>query len=48
LDALDNAQRGVISNGLVFCGEQVERIKEILPVKEILKNIKAEFERYTS
>ncbi|ATW24654.1 NAD(P)H-dependent flavin oxidoreductase [Candidatus Formimonas warabiya] len=42
LDALANAQRGNIDNALVFCGEQVERIKEILPVKKIFENIKAE------
>jgi len=42
LDALDNAQRGSIDKGLVFCGEQVGRIKEILPVKKIIENIKAE------
>lgn len=42
MDALDNAQRGSVEDGLVFCGEQVERIKEILSVKKIFKNIKAE------
>ncbi len=42
MDALYNAQQGSIEQGLVFCGEQVERIKEILPVKKIFENIKAE------
>lgn len=42
LDALDNAQRGLVDKGIVFCGEQVERIKEILPVKKIFENLKAE------
>lgn len=42
MDALNNAQRGSVNDGLVFCGEQVGRIKEILPVKKIFENIKAE------
>jgi NAD(P)H-dependent flavin oxidoreductase YrpB (nitropropane dioxygenase family) len=42
LDALDNAQKGRIDEGIVFAGEAVERIKEILPVKKIIENIKAE------
>lgn len=41
MDALNSAQQGSIEDGLVFCGEQVERIKEILPVKKIFENLKA-------
>jgi len=42
LDALDKAQKGPVDEGMVFCGENVGRIKEILPVKKIIENIKAE------
>ncbi|MDD2499085.1 MAG: nitronate monooxygenase [Desulfitobacteriaceae bacterium] len=40
LDALDNAQQGNVDEGVVFSGEHVDRIKEILPVKEIFARIK--------
>lgn len=42
LKALDNAQKGFINDGIVFAGECVSRIKEILPVKKIFENIKEE------
>ncbi|MDW7675142.1 MAG: nitronate monooxygenase [Bacillota bacterium] len=44
LDALNNAQLGNLLEGLVFSGEKVEKIKEILSVKEIVRNLKQEVE----
>lgn len=42
LRALNNAQKGFINDGIVFAGECVSRIKEILPVKKIFENIREE------
>lgn len=39
LEALKNAQRGILSEGLVFSGEYIEKIKEILPAKEIIRRL---------
>jgi NAD(P)H-dependent flavin oxidoreductase YrpB (nitropropane dioxygenase family) len=40
MDALNNAcKNGDFNRALVFAGEQVERIKEILPVKKIFQNL---------
>jgi len=39
LEALRRAQEGDIENGLIFSGEYIEKIKEILPVKEIIRNL---------
>lgn len=40
MDALNNAcKNGDFNKALVFAGEQVERIKEILPVKKIFQNL---------
>lgn len=39
MEALDHAQKGPVQEGLVFAGEYVEKIKEILPVKKIFENI---------
>ncbi len=44
MDALEAARMGDMENGLVFSGEFVQRIKEILPVKQIFKNLIAEAE----
>lgn len=44
IDALKNAHRpGIAERALVFCGENVYRIKEILSVHEIFQNLKAEW-----
>ncbi|MFZ5640156.1 MAG: NAD(P)H-dependent flavin oxidoreductase [Bacillota bacterium] len=43
-DALVAAQRGDLENGLVFAGERVSEIKEILPVKEIMRKLLKEVE----
>ncbi len=44
LEALNNAQQGDMEKGLVFSGEHVEKITEILPVAQIIKNIVSEIE----
>ncbi|MBM7867044.1 nitronate monooxygenase [Heliobacterium gestii] len=46
VDALDKAQKGDMETGLVFSGEHVERIKEILPVRQIIQNLLQEVEAY--
>ncbi|MZP29083.1 nitronate monooxygenase [Heliobacterium undosum] len=46
VEALDKAQKGDLETGLVFSGEHVERIKEILPVRQIVQNILQEVEAY--
>ncbi|HEY3374011.1 MAG TPA: nitronate monooxygenase [Candidatus Aquicultor sp.] len=48
ISALEQAQLGNLANGLIFCGERVSEIKEILSVKEIFNNLKEEFESATS
>lgn len=42
IDSLIRAEQGDVENGLVFTGEYIHRIKEILPVKEIISRIKSE------
>ncbi len=37
--ALINAQRGNVNNGLIFCGSNVGRVKKIIPVKELIKEL---------
>jgi nitronate monooxygenase len=44
MDALERARKGDVKNGLVFCGERIGEIKEILSVKEIFKNLLQEYE----
>lgn len=44
--ALTRAQQGDVETGLVFTGEYMPRIKKILSVKEIFKNLLAEVEQY--
>ncbi|MGI6331956.1 MAG: NAD(P)H-dependent flavin oxidoreductase [Zhaonellaceae bacterium] len=39
LKALNNAQRGLLEEGLVFAGQCVEKVKEIKSVKEIFQDI---------
>ncbi len=43
LKALVRAQKGDMENGLVFSGENVDQVKDILPVKEIIKNLLTEY-----
>lgn len=47
LQSLTKAQQGNMNEGLVFCGEKVDKITEILSVKEIIKKIKLEVEAIT-
>ncbi|KAB2954443.1 nitronate monooxygenase [Heliorestis acidaminivorans] len=47
LDALNRAQQGDLEFGLVFSGEDVEKIKEVLPVKEIFRRLLQEVEDYS-
>ena len=42
--ALIRAQQGDLETGLVFTGEYMPRIKEILPVREIIRRLVAEAE----
>ncbi|MCW3491447.1 NAD(P)H-dependent flavin oxidoreductase [Dethiobacter alkaliphilus] len=44
LDALEKAVDGDVENGLVFSGEYFHKIKEILPVSQIMKQLIAEYE----
>lgn len=44
MQALNNAQQGNLDEGLVFSGEYVEKIKEILPVGRIIENLVQEYE----
>ncbi len=39
IKALEQAQQGDVENGLVFAGEYIHKIKEILPVKEIFARL---------
>ncbi len=48
MDALERGRQGDLENGLVFCGERVGEIKDILPVKEIFKKLVDEYEKATS
>ena len=43
MEALHRAQKGDIENGLVFSGQNVCKIKEILSVKEIFAKLEREF-----
>lgn len=42
IDSLIRAEQGDVENGLVFTGEYIHRIKEILPVRKIISRIKSE------
>lgn len=42
ISALIRAEQGDVETGLVFTGEYISRIKEILPVKEIIARLKQE------
>lgn len=44
INALIRAQQGDVETGLIFTGESVARIKEVLPVKEIFKQLVADLE----
>lgn len=44
IKALTNAQEGEVEHGLVFCGERIGEISDILPVREIIANLKTEYD----
>ena len=44
--ALTRAQQGDLETGLVFTGEYMPRIEEILPVKEIIRRLVTEAEKF--
>lgn len=48
MTALENAQRGNLKDGLVFSGEFIEKIKEVMPVKEIIRTLLQEVEASNS
>jgi len=39
LKVLENARKGDLENGLVFCGSNVFKIKKIVPVKELMEEL---------
>lgn len=43
IQALDNSQQGLLDQGLVFTGQNVYKIKDILPVSEIFERLIEEF-----
>jgi len=42
--ALINAQKGLLTNGLVFAGENVYRTKEIIPVEQLMNSLAKEYD----
>lgn len=42
--ALISAMRGNLNGGFAFCGANVDRVKEIIPVAELFDQLKAEYE----
>lgn len=47
LEALENSRLGKIDQGVVFSGQNVFKIKEILPVKKIFENLARAFSNWT-
>ena len=45
MQALENSRIGNVKEGVVFTGQNVYQIKDILPVKEIFNNLIREYER---
>lgn len=43
MNALINAQKGNLANGLIFSGEYIEKITEILPAGEIIRKLVEDF-----
>lgn len=48
MSALESARDGDIEKGLFFSGANVKKIKDILPVKDIIDNLKTAFEETTA
>lgn len=47
-DALERGRIGDLDNGLIFCGERIGEIKDILSVNEIFKRLVREYENAVS
>ena len=47
MESLKNAQKGDLKNGLIFSGQYIEKIREILSVKEIIRSLLQEVEAFT-
>ena len=45
MDALINAQQGNLEEGLIFSGEYIDRINEILPAGEIIRKLVEDYEK---
>jgi nitronate monooxygenase len=45
MDALNNAQQGNIDQGLIFLGEYIEKISEILPAGKIIADLVEAYEK---
>ncbi len=43
LQALENSRRGMVEQGLIFSGQNVYKIKDILPVRVIIENLAKAF-----
>ena len=41
--ALERARRGKLKHGFAFAGQNAYRVKEIVPVKELMNSLEAEF-----
>lgn len=46
IEALQNAQKGNVQEGIVFTGERFDEIRDILPVHEIMENLLTEIEQF--
>lgn len=44
MKALDNAQKGNLDEGLIFSGEYIDKINDILPAGKIIENLVSELE----
>ena len=42
-EALINSVKGQTEDGLIFCGSNVSRIKEIVSVKDLMKELVCDF-----
>jgi NAD(P)H-dependent flavin oxidoreductase YrpB (nitropropane dioxygenase family) len=45
MDALVNAQQGNLKNGLIFSGEYIDKITDILPAGEIIRKLVEDYEK---
>lgn len=46
LGHLEDAQRGDVDMGAVFCGENVHRINDVLSVREVMQRLREEIKKY--